>query len=101
MQNNGIRTIPTLGWSDERSFEFCFEGIPRKSIVAASSVGAMNSALSKDFFKKGFDRAIEILTPSTVLFFGKIPEEIEVGKFKIVHYPHEFDVKFKTLRDGR
>jgi len=101
MQSAGIRTIPTLGWSDERSFEFCFEGIPNNGTVAVSSVGVMNSAQTKDFFKKGFGRAIEVLTPSTVLFFGKIPEGIKVGRFKILHYPHEFDVKFKTLRDGR
>ena len=101
MQSSGILTIPTLGWSDERSFEFCFEGIPSGGIVAVSSVGTQNSSVSKHLFKQGFEKAIEILTPSTILFFGQIPAEIDISGLNIVHYPHSFDVKFKAMRDGR
>ena len=101
MQNAGIRTIPTLGWSDERSYEFCFEGIPAQSAVAVSSVGTQKTQKSKRLFKQGFQKAIEALKPSAILFFGQIPKDIDVAGLNIVQYPHGFDLKFKTLRNGR
>jgi len=103
MQMNGIETIPTLGWSDDRSFEFCFEGIPKNGVVAVSSVGICNNAAHKRLFVRGFEKAIEVLEPTTVLFFGQILDEVlgtlgTVGT--VVHYPHSFDVKFKSIRYG-
>ena len=38
-QENGIKVIPNISWSDERSFEWCFDGEPENSIVCVSSVG--------------------------------------------------------------
>jgi len=101
MQNYGIQVIPTTGWSDERSFEFCFEGMPRNGIVAVSSVGTQNNKVAKDLFCRGFEYAIEVLKPSRVLFFGQIPCNLDVGTLDIIHYAHSFDVKFKMMRDGR
>ncbi len=33
-QENGIQVIPTVVWGDERSYDFCFEGIAKNSTVA-------------------------------------------------------------------
>ena len=30
-QSKGLRVIPTVSWSDEKSFDFCFEGMPDKN----------------------------------------------------------------------
>lgn len=35
--SEGMRVIPTVSWGDERSFAFCFEGIPKGSTVAVST----------------------------------------------------------------
>src|SRR5262249_52470337 len=35
-QEHGLRIIPNLAWSDERSFEFAFSGIPRGCPVVAT-----------------------------------------------------------------
>lgn len=37
MASKGIRVIPTVAWSDRGSFDFCFKGIPKGSIVAVST----------------------------------------------------------------
>ena len=37
MQSKGIKVIPTVSWGDARSFDFCFDGIERDSIVAVST----------------------------------------------------------------
>lgn len=39
MQSLGIRVYPTICWSDERSFDWCFDGEPAGGCVAVSSVG--------------------------------------------------------------
>ncbi|MDR2586382.1 MAG: DUF4417 domain-containing protein [Prevotellaceae bacterium] len=100
MQKQGIEVIPTIGWADERSFKFCFEGIPKHSVVAVSSVGTQANRESKELFQKGFKRAMRVLKPTQVVFFGKLPEWID-SSVNIRHIPHYFDVKFKNMKYGR
>ena len=37
LSDKGIKVIPTVSWSDEKSIEFCFKGIEKGSIVAVST----------------------------------------------------------------
>lgn len=76
LQKNGVNVIPTVGWSDEKSFEWCFEGILYGSAVAVSSNGCLSSKPAKDLFLKGFERMIEIINPKQIIFVGKIPAEL-------------------------
>lgn len=76
-QINGLKVIPTLTWSDEDSFNWCFDGIERGSIVAVSSVGSMQNKLARETFIKGFKKAIEVLDPFKVIYFGVLPEELK------------------------
>jgi hypothetical protein len=100
MQKNGIKVVPALGWSDDRSFEFCFDGIPCNSVVAVSSVGVLNNKNSKNLFLNGFKKSIDLLTPCKILFFGQLPKEIDTSGIQIIHYPHSFDDKFRRIRNG-
>ena len=38
-QANGVTVIPTISWSDESSFEWCFDGEPRQSGVMSIEAG--------------------------------------------------------------
>lgn len=73
-QENDITVIPTISWSDENSFEWCFDGEPVGGAVAVSSVGTQNSAETKAMFLKGYTEMIKRLQPSLVYFYGKVPE---------------------------
>lgn len=66
----GIEVIPTISWSDQESFEFCFDGVPQNSIVAVSSVGCMKNTESKRNFINGYNVMMEKLRPHKVLFYG-------------------------------
>ena len=35
--SKGIRVVPTVNWGDESTFDFCFEGIEKGSVVAVST----------------------------------------------------------------
>lgn len=75
-QRNGMVVIPSICWSDERSFDWCFDGEPRNSTVAVSSVGTQIQTEAKRLFLLGFEQMISRLQPKLVLFHGRIPTEI-------------------------
>lgn len=74
MQENGVRVIPTIGWSTEDSFEWCFDGEPVGGCVAVSAIGTRNHKESRDKFLNGYNRMLEVLKPEQILFYGKIPD---------------------------
>ena len=68
-QENGIKVIPTICWSDKESFEWCFDGEPRNSTISISVVGCNKSEQMKHDFWAGFSKALEVLTPKRILLF--------------------------------
>ena len=73
-QAQGIVVIPTICWAGTDSYVWCFDGEPRASVVAVSSVGTQRYALDKQGFLRGYDAMLERLKPETILLFGNIPE---------------------------
>lgn len=69
-QRQGITVIPTLSWSDECSYDFCFDGIPQHSVVAVSTVGVMQDKRAKEHFLSGLNVALELLEPTCLLLYG-------------------------------
>lgn len=74
-QDYGLSVIPTISWSTNTSFDFCFEGIESGSVVAVSTVGGLrNSKLSKEEFKKfflvGYWEMKRRINPQQVLCYG-------------------------------
>lgn len=74
-QRQGLKVIPTICWSDEDSFAWCFDGEPTRAVVAVSSVGTQRRAETREAFMRGYDAMLERLQPSSILFHGKVPTE--------------------------
>ena len=88
-QDSGIKVIPTIAWSDEDSFEWCFDGEPTQSIVAVSTLGCWNNAETKKAFMKGYEKMIEVLNPSRILIFCHRPvKELESDKVTFIQYDY-------------
>lgn len=85
-QENGVTVIPTIGWSDESSFEWCFDGVPKHSLVCISTVGGFgNHEDNKGAWLKGYEKCLEVLDPSEILLFGKdFPEIRRHGTMVVV-----------------
>lgn len=77
LQQVDINVIPTIAWSDERSYDFCFDGEPIGGTVAVCSTGCLNSKRKTDLFLNGYNEMLERLKPTGIIFFGKIPEGCE------------------------
>ncbi|MDE6784124.1 MAG: DUF4417 domain-containing protein [Ruminococcus sp.] len=93
-ENNGIEVIPTIGWSDERSFEWCFDGEPVRSTVAVSSIGTQNNLQAKIKFLKGYEKMCEVLNPETIIFYGNVPPECKGNIIKI----RSFQERLKSIK---
>lgn len=100
-QRCGIDVIPTLQWSDERSFDFAFRGLPEESVVAVSTVGVMRSKSAIKLFRQGMHRALCELRPRTVIMYGK-PIDIELGALEadVIHYQNDNHRRVKKWEDG-
>lgn len=81
-QMYGINVIPTICWSDQKSFEWCFDGEPTQSVVAVSSVGTQNNKEKKQCFLDGYHEMVERLQPTQIIFYGRVPDEC---KENIIH----------------
>ena len=66
-QEAGKIVIPTVSWGLARSFEFCFDGIQKHSIVAIGMIGCKKN--KKDFLK-GYYQMISKIEPDTIICFG-------------------------------
>ena len=86
---NGINVVPNATWSDEWSYSWCFEGLPKNAIIAVSSIGCVKNNKALLNFCKGFSEMEKQLNPTNILFFGKIPESLK-NKSKIKHIKEEF-----------
>lgn len=75
-QDHGVKVIPCICWSDEASFEWCFDGVPKNSVICVSTIGGFgNHACNKAGWIAGYKKCLEILEPSQVIIFGKEYEE--------------------------
>ena len=91
MQSKGIKVIPTVSWSNEESYNWCFDGIPKESVIAISSVGTQKNEESKYNFIKGYNKTIEMIKPKQILFYGKVPDECEGNIINIKSFQNKFN----------
>lgn len=96
-QDYGIDVIPTVRWSDEESYKWCFEGLPKHSLVCISTVGGFKENAVREMWLKGYYKALEVLEPSHILFYGKIHKGIEIP----VPYTHAINQNTENRKLAR
>ena len=86
-QSKGLTVIPTVSWSTADSFDFCFLGLPRRSVVAVGTVGLRwrQDRAARSLFVAGFREMVMQLSPSLVLCYGSIPPECHAWVQVICH----------------
>ena len=77
-QYNGINVIPNVVWCNGVDYNYCFDGLPKNSIIAINSTGIGNDERSKYIWLNGYKKAIETLQPKGIIRYGaKQEHEIE------------------------
>lgn len=69
-QREGLKVVPTLSWAGSESYAFCFEGVPKRSAVAVSTVGVKRDDSAIDVWRAGMAEAMDRLDPRRVLLYG-------------------------------
>lgn len=84
-QAQGLNVIPSISWSEERSFDFCFDGIENGSIVAISTHG---NNKTKEKFLNGYMKMLEKINPSAIICYGKPFPEMLKDNLIVFPYRH-------------
>lgn len=85
-QDNGITVIPTVSWGDAATFDFCFDGLPEKSILAVSTVGVLKESNSMRIFKDGIHELIQRKSPKTLIVYGRPMTDYDFEGANIVQF---------------
>jgi len=81
-QSMGLKVVPTMTWSDSRSYSFCNDGVEKGCIVA---VGMIACKHTKNSFLRGYNAMLERIEPSAVVCFGEPFAEMQ-GNTIVVDY---------------
>lgn len=81
-QSKGKIVIPTISWGDAQSFEFCFEGVEKGTIVAIGMIGCKQSKLN---FMRGYNEMLKRIQPSKIICFGTPFPEMQ-GNIIVIDY---------------
>lgn len=99
-QQQGFTVIPTISWSTAESYDFCFLGAPRRSVVAVSAVGVkLDSPLDCQLFLGGFREMARRLEPAVVLSYGPLPAACQEW-VEVVTYPTRW-TNIRAARKGQ
>ncbi len=66
-QAQNLIVYPTVSWGLSQSYEFCFDGIEKNSVVAIGMIGCKHERVR---FMRGYDAMIERIAPSAIICFG-------------------------------
>lgn len=101
LQNNGIEVIPNIRFNDERTYDFCFDGIEKFKTIAVGTHGCIKSRVDKDYFKKGLAELVKRLSPKIIIVYGATPDDIfkvyKDARIEIISFESEFSKSRKQV----
>lgn len=93
-QSKGIRVIPTISWAEPETFQFCFEGIPKGSIVSVSTVGVKRDKEALAVWQEGMRAMMDAIAPRTVLVYGGALD-FDYGAAEVRYYDNHVTANWK------
>ena len=100
-QNNGIEIIPNVRFNDERTYEFCFDGIEKNKTIAVGTHGCIKNKADREYFKSGLSELVKILSPKNIIVYGAASDEIfkkyESRGINIIPFESEFSKSRKQV----
>lgn len=91
-QSLGKQVIPTIEWGDEQSYEFCFDGVEKGSVVAVSTYEREDT---ENEYMPGYNKMLEVIQPATIICYGE-PFDKMKGNIKAID-PFDKDLLIKKL----
>ncbi len=106
-QRRGVPVICNVRWGDPSTYDFCFLGAPKHSLVSISTHGVIardksNGNLLRRYFKTGLGEMISRLEPRGVIVYGFMPKDIfgdYIDKTHFYRFPSEFELTHPKKED--
>lgn len=68
---NGIAVINNIRWGTAETYRYCFDGIPKNSVVAIGTVGGSpRKREDRVRFTEGLAELVKALQPHTIIVYG-------------------------------
>ncbi len=104
LQNNGIEVIPNVRFNDERTYEFCFDGIEKNKTVSVGTYGCIKTKADRQHFKEGLAQLVTTLAPRNIIVYGSAPDTIfkpykDMG-INIISFDSEFSKVAKSFKSS-
>lgn len=94
-QEHGFNVVTTISWAFAPSYDFCFDGVEKGSIVAIGMIGCKSQ--SRINFMSGYNEMVQRIEPSAIICFGKPFPEMQ-GNLIVIDYLSTFN---KGGQNGR
>ena len=97
MERQGLKVIPTVSWSAPESYTFCFDGLPKRKVLAISTVGVKRSEESLLIYRNGVGEMVKRLTPKKIVLYGGMVDA-DYGESEIIEFKNEVTERMKNGR---
>ncbi|WP_277956759.1 DUF4417 domain-containing protein [Limosilactobacillus antri] len=97
MQRAGLTVVPTVSWADKRSFDFCFDGLPKYSTLSVSTIGIKRSQNAYNLWQRGLLEMIARLHPKQLLVYGGEVEFAYPPDIDVVYYENDNVKRLRSL----
>lgn len=77
IQKAGGIMIPTAGFGPERTWEWCFDGLPMHSSLAITTNGTLGDPEARRIFVGGVDALVSIKQPCNLVVCGRYPSWLD------------------------
>ena len=92
-QSKGLTVIPTVSWAEKETFDFCFQGIPKGSVVSISTIGVKRDKEALKIWRDGVAEMIKRIEPQAILVYGgKI--EFDYGNIDVIYFDNKVTEKW-------
>ena len=91
--------INSMRWGTEETWRYCWDGVPRHSIVAVGTVASGLKRLeNRPVFENGLREMVRVLQPHTIIVYGSANyncfDELKAQGIDIVVFPNKTSVAF-------
>lgn len=98
---NGISVINNVRWGTIESYRYCWDGIPKNSIVSIGTVGGSpRKIVDRTRFIDGLTELVSVLKPHTILVYGSANYEcfqlLKAKKIDVISYESETAEAFRA-----
>lgn len=102
---NGICVINNVRWGTWETYCYCFDGLPKNSLLAIGTVGGSPRKIEdRERFELGLFEMISELKPHTLIIYGSANypclKKVKISGIKVISYPSRTAKAFAKRKES-